>query len=577
MRDIKMPYFGLMASLGIDINDNKSLEKIYKILQLHLRQNRFNNKMFYDVARKNIDNRQLYYHMFEKNWFVWYRLTFDWIITKSQLKKSHQKPEVMEMFLNNLCKWIKETWSITQLQEYRPLTNIKLTNGSIVKQIQGRDSLIRRQILSPKIFMLRSQISLRFDLRPNQLVLPRSMMRHIPPAAFTNFNDNQNLFQLDQPNQQLDKFARLSQGFACTIKRDPVLCKSSIVYIDELAFADTDLFHIGPYSIIGQNADFDGDAENCCLIQNSLASTELQLNISPSTSMYLGLMKLRCSFTETHILYMHKRQLPSQSQRHRERYEEILKLALVNWLSCTENITSLLTLMNKYPTNLNLFDFIEPTSNALSILMLSTYVDYGSAETLKLFEEINNNIVEISNNRMNVNNDKLPNLYTIPLDECINGKIEPTLLKMVMSGAKGSLQHYINFLDATNASFNNTENIKSTANDKEFATRDLRENSKVSNFDVYNKSIEALREIGEAAKNVPDNGHESFKTIIEFNGITFNEKQIEYNGTCILPVSSTELFFSHMNFSPQIVRLHFNRAINKMGLRQETDATKLSI
>lgn len=573
MRDIKMPYYGLMAALGIDIHDNKSLENIYRVLQTYLRRKRVQDREYYDEARKDMDTRQLYYQMCEKNWFMWYRLLFDWIITnwrKRQQREPQEQRISVDSFIAHLCKWIKETWVITQLQEYRLLTTIKLTNGSIVKQIQGRDSVMRRQILSPKIFMLRSQISLRFDLRPNQLVMPKSMIRHLPPAAIANCNLNMtNLFQLDQPGQQLDKFTRLSTGFACIIKRDPVLCKNSIVYIDELAFADTDLLHIGPYSIIGQNADFDGDAENCCLIENSLASMELQLNTSPSAAMYLGQMRLRCNFTETHILYMHQRQLPSKLQRHYQRYEEILKLATVNWLSCIENITSLFNLKQKFPTDLNIFNFIEPTNLALSIFMLSIYVDYGSAETLKVFEEINDSILEISNNYQN--NNELPNLYVVPIDECINGKIEPTLLRMVMSGAKGSLHHYVNFLDATKPSINESTDEKDVTDtgDEKFLTRDLRENLNVSHFDIYNKSLDALREIGQAAKNVPANGHESFKTIIEFNGITFTDKQIEYNGTCILPIPSRELFFSHMNFSPQLVQLHFKKALDKIGLTQD--------
>nr|WIE95424.1 hypothetical protein [Microctonus hyperodae filamentous virus] len=508
LNDVKMPYFGLLAYCQVNRFDVNSMLALYK-----------------DLSLKNYNGGDdIIYEMCEKNWCQWYRKLFIKVMKKFIIHDDDDDEDISVLY-----RWIQD-WSLTQIYEYKNLTNIKMRNGSIAKQIQGRDSIMRRQILSPKIQTFRGQISLRFELAPNEIILPLTTFEQL--KCFFPIN---NVYEYDLHNSQLQrhKFIPLPEDVLAMIKRDPVLSKYALVYIDRVAFARSDLYYIGPYGIIGQNADFDGDTENMSVAQNLHSAWECRLNLSPQYNMYMGYLKLRLLFTEMHVYYMHKRKLPYNHEFF-HRYEQILKLCTVDWLCAEENITNVLTFKQNYwkfydkqhSENFYL-KYIEPTHAALNLLVLSIYIDYGSKKTFEFFMYLNDEIVK--------------NSYKIDeksiVSECL---IDPVLLKIVMSGAKGSLAHYNEYLNT-------------------ICTRELSSSSlsMTSADDIYRDSLNALRQIGSSARNVPLNGHESFKTIIEFNGISFNSTNVSYNDEIILNVKPEQLFFSHHTFAPTLVYKHF--------------------
>lgn len=542
LKDAKMYYHGILSMLGVNATCPNEMTKLAENIITSLKLNNFECPPIERVLHEMLDTR----------WNLWYTYLLQYLIDISRGD--------FEM-IPRIFSWIKNVWSIKHVQEYKFLLTMVMHNGSIVKQIQGRDSIMRRQILSPKIFMLRSQISLRFDLQPNELVVPWSMMHSM--KLFINWKVD-NLFDLKNPFAQPHCFTTLPDTISIALKRDPVLCKNSIIHVNRIAFADTDLFFMSSLTTVGQNADFDGDAENAKIIDNARASMEFSLTMSSEYSIYLGYLQLRLDFTETHILYMHQRSLPLQHPFH-DRYNDCIDVATLTWISYDENVNAILNFRNIRQHDINIFKYVEYTKLALQLMTLSLYVDYGSTITFDFFNEINQKILEMSNN---VFNDYARYNPHLPLQYIISNKvIDETLIRIGLSGSKGSFDHYLKLVESCNETHPDLSNKQySSAASKYFNNyqcNDLRENKYTDNIQIYNNSLTSLRAIGQAAKNIPINGHESFKTIIEFNGFNFYNDSITYNDVPLFDINYEEMFFSHINFSPELCFLHFNKYFNK--------------
>ncbi|AQQ79998.1 hypothetical protein LbFV_ORF78 [Leptopilina boulardi filamentous virus] len=517
--DEKMPFLALLDLLKINENCSKSVYRFILKMKMYLKKKNLILYMKYlnEEIIKYKDCENFLYIIFEKNYGFLYKILLLFIKDAFDFdKKKKFKIHSLQTVINNYAN--------KNIKEIKNLTTIKMKNDSIVKQIQGRDSTMRRQLLSPKIMTLRSQINLRFDLQSNEVIMPISMINEL--NIYINLSKClDNLYDLENPMYQKECFIDLSVEIFCMMKRDPVLCKNSIILISRIAFAKTDLFFIGPYNIIGQNADFDGDAENCCILQNLTSGLEGRLYLASEYNIYLGYLKLKLIFTETHILYMHQRGLP-KFHKFKKRFDNILSISFLKWFSNQENIDAVFSFKKQYP-NVEIFKYIEPTRIALELLMLSIYVDYGSQETFSFFNEINLNIVKLSNNEnCDFKVSHLPNQYIIE-----NAFLDLTLLKIVLSGATGSLDHYLQILNTVN------------------------EKKEMTNVDIYQASTLALSNIGIAARNVPTNGHESFKTIIEFNGFVFCKDEILYKDKCILKKNVQEIFFHYINVSEELLYL----------------------
>lgn len=563
LRDVKMYYYGILNFLQVPTNDSTKMHRLARKIVVFL-------KITEKVPLKN----KLCYEMLECNWQKWYSLICKYVVEK-YTKYFPETRKLQQCDNNNdggaleipqgIFRWIQEVWLWRNILEYKNLLTINMRNGSIMKQIQGRDSIMRRQILSPKIKMFRSQIGLRFDLQANELLIPHSMLPEIKKSIAV---DNVSFFNLHDPGRQDARFITLPEHVTIIMKRDPVLCKNSILFINRIAFVKSDLFYISSLATVGQNADFDGDAENAIINDDLKSSLEFSLTMSPELSIYLGYFDMRLDFTETHILYMHQRRLFPQDPYH-DRYNWCVQISNIMWLTSQENLDAIMkfhklqndaiatTNSNRQQSSLykkfNIFKYIEHTKGALKLLINSIYVDYGSKETFNLFNQINNDILNISNGQLrDTYNSHLPSQYLIG-----TSVFDETLMRITLSGAKGTCDHYISLIEALKPPSQQQQQREQQQDQaSEYMCVDARENIETDNMEMYKKSLVALKSIGQAAKNVPINGHESFKTIIEFNGFAFSRKGISYNSNNLFNVDYRQLFFSHMNFSPELCLLH---------------------
>ncbi|WKA13519.1 MAG: RNA polymerase subunit lef-9 [Cotesia congregata filamentous virus 2] len=433
------------------------------------------------------------------------------------------------------------------IQDFKDLINIPLRNGSVKNQIQGRRSHMRRKLISPKIKCHRGQISLRFELDHNQIILPTFFLIHFYKLlGHGNRYGSKNLFNLSNSSNQNECFYKLRNDYGLILKRDPVIDVNSVVFINEVAFAETELIYISPYILIDQNADFDGDAENFCIFSNKLSIIESTLRLSADCQFSLPYQILKSQVTETHIMFMHKKQwFADSSFQFKDIYDKIRLICTLDWFGNSENISSLNTFIEKYPNwKEKILKLIEPTNIILQSFVLYLYINYGSLTASNFLRDLSHKIVEISNGHKNDWFSELPEILVDYDEQFIN----TCFLKTVLSGAKGSLQHYIDLLGKLHEYDNN-----------KFDNKQILQNY-ISNDSLDNALTDNLKALANNVLKIPQNGHDSFKSAIEFFGFSLNDNKIYYKKK--IAVNSIQQFNNHTHIFPPFAL--FNKLFNKI-------------
>lgn len=131
-------------------------------------------------------------------------------------------------------------------------------------------------------------------------------------------------------------------------KRDPAINGASISAHDTVAFAKTDCIWVGLGELENKNADFDGDTESVFLITDEWAIEEIDVNMLPQNNLRIY-QQIRISFTESHILFMHKRTFADDAFKHAKLYKAIRARETYKWLSRAQNRNALTILSQRYP------------------------------------------------------------------------------------------------------------------------------------------------------------------------------------------------------------------------------------
>lgn len=551
-QDEKAAYIALLESLGIDFLDDRAMLHLYDILaRIVLHEKGGANVVGSAEARK------LLHHIRYKQWRKFFNTIARYIelICKRfaanrrlQLHKlalllvnptsavANIDLRILKMPLNLLLS-LKVNTTVGELKE---CMNFNFLHGTIKTQLQGRSSQMRRKIVSPKIIAIRLQIGLRFDLNADSIILPHNILEKI--KIMLNLR-NVRPFDLTLDTSQEDKLFTLPVNFSCIIKRDPVISKNSVVCIRKIGFADTDLMYISPYILHGQNADFDGDAEHVSLIFDTKSSIETKLLMLPNYNIYNSFLNLKLTFSETHVIFMHNnrvkvKEIFTQVSNIDPGYvDEIYNLEICRWFSGQDNIDCLSRFFKEYAcfidaTEDQLISFVEPTLIILNQLARTIYLMCGNIACHDFFKLINAYVCEESKN----------NLDKFILNT--SGLFCNLLYRIAISGAKGTLHHYMQLLKLQQDSGAGNEPYFTNNGEK-----------------LYNAVNENMRDIGKTVKQVPKLGHDSFKSLIEWNGIEFINDNIYYNDLFLAKLD--DLGFSCQFFDKSLCLSLINSLVKK--------------
>lgn len=214
--------------------------------------------------------------------------------------------------------------------------------------LQGRRSIIRN-IITKKVKAFRGQILPKPETRPNEIILPCTDSVH-----FTDCIDFSKaplkLIDLESSDfsDRRSCFVHLGKKARLLAKRDPSINGASISAHDTVAFAKSDGMCVGLGELENKNADFDGDTESVFLITDPWAIDEIDVNMLPQNNLRIY-QQNRISFTESHILFMHKRTFADDAFKHAKLYKAIRARETYKWLSRAQNRIALTTLSQRYP------------------------------------------------------------------------------------------------------------------------------------------------------------------------------------------------------------------------------------
>lgn len=392
---------------------------------------------------------------------------------------------------------------------HRNFGNIPMKgNTKFTSMLQGRDCIIRNAICNQKVRSIRCQIMARPELKPNELIMPiiYASMLKINPTHLINLYSP----EISDPRC----FNYLNRDLRILLKRDPVINGASISAHDTIAFAHTDYIYIGLADLKHKNADFDGDTESAFLIDNPISIDEIDLNMLPQNNIRI-FQQIRIAFAECHILYMHQRKFTNDAFRHAKLYNYIRDVQIYKWLSVPFNQEILKQINDKFP-EANIYKYIEPTAVILERVLDIIAQIFGSREAYDFYNFININVIRLANGSTD------SPIYDpeLPFDFYMEKKLLcPALVKICTSGAKGSIETLLTLAN------------KLYANDQ---TTDIIE--KITK-PIIPKLFKELANVNQSAahksRDIQQLGHEFFKSNIGYDGLTFDQKKLSYNGRVI--------------------------------------------
>lgn len=393
--------------------------------------------------------------------------------------------------------------NVHYLSEYR---NLVMKGGVKFKTLlQGKNSSIR-QNLPRRLPAFRGQILFRPELKPNEVIFPHSWQYDLNTYA-------EKLVDISDPTPIGDEYFVNMNG-RIGMKRDPVININAYSFYNRVAFTQCDNIFIGPGEIGNKNADFDGDTQTAVYFNEPKEVLEIDLNVSPKYNLK-SFSTMRVTFTESHALIMHQRQLP-QCYKYTQIYNHVRAVETVNWLNNSANIISIHKIQSKYK-HLDLLKYVEPTKNILEKALFVINAIYGSSEAYDFYNYININTIKLSQSIGTESlfyNAHLPNEYIMEDDILCEA-----IIRTCMSGAKGSVSTILTLAEPLSKNENTT---KITGFSPELDRSNL-----------FNELYETAKAMSQSSKNVSKNGHTYFKNNIAYDFISFDNNKLNYDGKVI--------------------------------------------
>lgn len=447
--------------------------------------------------------------------------------------------EILQARVNKNIRFIRNMCSI-------PLLNDKPG----ISFLQGRDSEIRNAI-PKKVLAFRAQVVAQPCLQADQVMLPLKWACKFPSLVYCHRGQceyekcafcrralltGQTVEEIisAQPSHEirvydpsrLDSSVPLEYQYqlknaALIMKRDPVINLGSFSAHTTVIFTHGNLFRVCLELMERKGEDVDGDSEIGKQVIMSVSILEIILNASPEFNMLIY-NQPRITFTESIILYMHRRDFDNNAFKYAKIYKWIRRRETYNWLSNVHNRNALERLAQRTRTDWNIFEYAEPTRLILTKTLTAIAMILGSQEAFKFYNCIRKHVLDLSNSIADTNNplydSKLPADYTMT-DDLLN----PTLLAICASESRGCIESYDIFtkqlydLDGTTKI---GDNINTLTNESNFF-------SNVTNI---------MQTMAKKSRLVRVNGHNFFKATIGFETMSFHNhaQTIVYNNRCIL-------------------------------------------
>lgn len=393
-------------------------------------------------------------------------------------------------------------------------------NDSIIReQIQGKKSAFKN--VHRRMPAFRSQIALYPGLPQDAVLLPYSWAHELniqnPKIVDTTISlcDTSLLYDID--------------GVVLS-KRDPAINGASLTVHSRVGFVKSDYIFVNIGGIIRTNADFDGDTKLIKVLNHKSVVAELMTNMHPRHSLML-FNESRLVFTESHILYMHQRNV--DRMRFADIYKSIREIETRLWKRNKSNI-EILDRLNEH-ADYDLKTLIEPTKTILERTISVLNMKYGSSVAYDFFEYINQNVIQLAaNNAKSLESDLYdPNLELVYVPQanilCRN------LVKCCLSGAAGSidiLNEMVKMFIETDGSTEITLNVKPSDPIKLFRAFES------ASVEMAKKSCE-----------VPMNGSKFNQLNILWDMIEFRNGDLYYKNERIFE-DINQIFDSKLFFNP---------------------------
>lgn len=235
---------------------------------------------------------------------------------------------------------------------------------------------------------------------------------------------------------------------------------------------------------------------------------------------------MRISFTEPHILYMHRRQFKDDAFKHARLYKYIRRRETYRWLAHQPNREMVDKLAVRHRlSNIEFYNYVEPTRLILKQTLNAISQMYSSMDAYDTFNFINEQVIRLANGETDspIYDPSLPTDYYMETDLMC-----PSILRVCFSGAKGSLDNLYSLAEKLMVNDNTT--LITNNNVAELDKRNMFKQLSDVNQSMANKSRE-----------VQVNGHNFFKSNIGYDTISFDQGVLNYNGKQI----SKNLSFIH--------------------------------
>lgn len=400
------------------------------------------------------------------------------------------------------------------------ILNLPAKNETILKNLQGKKASFKD--VKRRIVGFRSQIVSRPELPQDSILLP-----YVWAGKFNILHPKIIDVSTSLPFDQNDLY---EFGGVLLTKRDPAINGASLSIVTRIGFVKSDYVYISIGGIVRKNADFDGDSMFECEFWNTSIIIEL---FSTMHQMYNIMLydKSRITFTESHILYMHQRNV--KKMKFSELYETIRAFETAKWLNDSSNRV-VLERMDKY-ANHSIFKLAEPTKKILETFLDQVYFRYGSVEAYNIFEFINLNVLILSNN--NEDSYKSP-LYDPDLPLVYLGKADilcETFCRICLSGAAGSI-HILSDIVDTFINADNTVHITDVANP-------------YNPTEILKKFFNANKNMAIKSREVPMNGARFKQYNIAWDQVEFRDGHL-YFAQQLLVENINSIFDPKMFLNP---------------------------
>lgn len=436
----------------------------------------------------------------------------------------------------------------------RHVCSIPMRNDRpIISFLQGRDSEMR-SVIPKRVNAFRAQVVLNPALRSQQMTIPvkwahlfsslvyehrnecqtdrclhcrdfvsRGSLKPVPEYVSTQAHHSIRVYDPATNDDAVipRRYVYKLRYGRIVAKRDPVINMASFSTHSEVIFIPGHMFNVGLAQLENKNEDIDGDTEIEFQVLDKWASLELDLNATPEFNMLIY-QQPRITFTESLILYMHRRQF-GNTFRYAKLYKWIRRRETYQWLSNAHNRSAIERIAQKQTDkSWNAYSFAEPTRHILMQTLIAIAMVNGSREALWFYNFIQENVLRLANEKNSTENPlydpNLPADYTMSSD-----LLNESLMAICSSEARGCVESYDIFLRQLMDLDGSTDLSASTHNMKDEKS-------------FFGNVTSIMQSMAKKSRLVRVNGHNFFKTTIGYETFSFHDhsQSLIYNGHCIL-------------------------------------------